>query len=96
MGNGARCLVGVLAAVVSTAACGDSSTFGVGNEEAPDSVVVSPGTAFLDEPGQTRQFTATAYEGDVPLSGADVTWSSTDFAVATIGPAVVVLFDVGL
>ncbi len=83
----ARYLVGVLVAVLWTSACGDSSTFAVGDEEAPDSVIVSPETGRLEEIGASREFTVVAYEGDQPLSDPDVTWISTDFSVATVSSA---------
>lgn len=85
MGHGARILLGAIAMVLWIGACDEPTKVAVGDDEGADSVVVSPSTAILDEPGQTRQFTATAYEDEQPLPAPDVTWASTDFAVATVG-----------
>ncbi|MXY49293.1 MAG: hypothetical protein F4Y38_08330 [Gemmatimonadetes bacterium] len=49
-----------------------------------DRVSVSPSTASIEE-GETRQFTATAYESDnTVIPGKTFTWSSSNTTVATI------------
>ncbi|MDE2847601.1 MAG: Ig-like domain-containing protein [Gemmatimonadota bacterium] len=52
-----------------------------------DRVSVSPSTASIEE-GETRQFTATAYESDnTVISGKTFAWTSSTTSVATISPS---------
>ena len=52
-----------------------------------DRVTVSPSTASIEE-GDTRRFTATAYESDnTVIPGKSFTWSSSSTSVATVSPS---------
>ena len=52
-----------------------------------DRVSVSPSTASIEE-GDTRQFTATAYESDgTEIPGKTFSWTSSNLSVATVSPS---------
>ena len=78
---------------ISAAVCSVSGTATLNVEPPPppkptvSSVTVSPSEATI-EVGETKQFSATAYDSDnTEIPGKDFTWTSSDSTVATISDA---------
>lgn len=79
-------LAAATAAVLALSACGGSDTPAEPEDPArPATIQVTPATLSFESLGVREQLTATVLDQDGnPLSGAAVTWSSADQAVATV------------
>ena len=81
-------IVASLSLLVLSVACGKDSPTEPSPVPEPARITITPASVALSSIGQTAKLTATVYSNDnTEITGAVVTWSSGDVAVATVDNA---------